>query len=53
MWGGGTCTSNPALTTHFIYNPAWLSAQQPQVKSDFTFILPTMLIQSSLVYYSL
>ena len=31
MWEGGTCTSNPALTTHFIYNR--LSFQLSSLKS--------------------
>ena len=40
VWDVAQCTSIPALTTLFIFNPALLSAQQPQVKSDSTSILP-------------
>lgn len=34
MWEVAQCTSIPALTTLFIFNPALLSAQQPQVKKE-------------------
>lgn len=34
VWEVAQCTSIPALTTLFIFNPALLSAQQPQVKKE-------------------